>query len=886
MPHNFHDDGAVLLNPAAIDYSQPIKAELYSIERLEEYAVFLADQLVLNKAIYKVRVKAPSLLRRMKRNGETLLGFYKELSRAIHNKEAITPAAEWLTDNFHIVEEQLREIHQDLPSSFYHELPKLDQGDLMGYPRVYAIALALIAHTDSKIELETITRFINSYQTSSPLKTGELWALAITLRIALVENLTRISRRIILEHQRQSLANLRADRFFATFTGTADIKALICSLLDGWNNPLDTNYAFLGQLSKRLRDQDTDFWPALDSVEQKLTLLHSNPEAAVNSLHQSQASNQISVANIITSMRLLSGLNWRTFFEAVSLVERSLRKDPIYSEMDFKTRDQYRHVIERISKKTDIKETTIADQAWAFVKDSKSFSTTNPKMYHIGYYLIGDGKSTLENHFSYKSSFNLEKILTKYPKLTYFGLLLALLTLSLAPPSLYMLRENANVFRFLLTLLVLFIPVTDLAIQIANLILNHLVRPRVLPKLELSHGIPSDFRTIVVIPTLLIDKHYISKLLEKLEVSYLGNSDPELFFALLTDLTDAQEEFTPLDDALIAQVADGITELNAKYPRTYNATYTSDYNEKERAARFHHFHRNRNWNPSENAWIGWERKRGKLHEFNLLIRGSKTTHFVNVQASQNFLKSLKLVITLDSDTQLPRDTAKKMIGASLHPLNLPVYDSSVGRITEGYGILQPRIGISLESSQKSTFSKIFSGFTGIDPYTTAVSDTYQDLFSEANYTGKGLYHVDAFEAALHQKVPENTMLSHDLFEGLFSRTGLLTDIELIDDFPDKYSDYSARAHRWIRGDWQIVGWLFREVKNEKSEWAINKLPFISRWKIFDNLRRSLVAPTLFLSFLCGWAVFPGSSVFWTFALFSLLVAPVAARAFIRSLRTI
>ncbi|CAK9252863.1 unnamed protein product [Sphagnum jensenii] len=281
--------------------------------------------------------------------------------------------------------------------------------------------------------------------------------------------------------------------------------------------------------------------------------------------------------------------------------------------------------------------------------------------------------------------------------------------------------------------------------------------------------------------------------------------------------------------------------------------------------------------------MGWERKRGKLHEFNRLLRGAKDTGFESVEAPDTFLSSIQLVITLDSDTQLPRDAARKMIGASLHPLNVPEFDAQLGRVTDGYGILQPRIGISLESSQKSHFSRIFSGFTGMDPYTTAVSDTYQDIFSEANYTGKGLYHVDAFEAALHQRIPENTLLSHDLFEGLFSRTGLMTDIELLDDFPDNYQDYCAREHRWVRGDWQIARWIFPQVKNAHQEKYKNQLTFVSRWKIFDNLRRSLVAPTLLFGFVCAWFVFPGSPLLWSLALVFLLITPILARGFLKLL---
>lgn len=862
--------GAGILKIATLEHDQPIKGELYSLDRLKEYALFLARQLVVSPHLIQSNRYEPSLLVRMRENGKTLFGFYRALSAAIQNKEQITPAAEWLTDNFHIIEDQLREIRKDLPAAFYNELPQLNEGELKGYPRIYAIALALIAHTDSKIEPETIRRFIDAYQTVSPLNTGELWALAITLRIGLVENLTRLSRKIVLDHKKQNLANQRADAFFSANSEHHDMKALTETLLAGWDDPLDTNHAFLAQLAKRLRDQDTQHWPALNAVEEEFTALNLIPENAINSLHQSQASKQLSVANIITSMRLLSALNWREFFENVSLVEKILGRDTFYRDMDFRTRDQYRHVVERISKRINVKETVIANQAWVFTqlaKGSKAHQAS--KQLHIGYYLIGEGRSSLESYFKYREGFNFERMLLGNPKKAYFGSILLFFALISVLPLWYLAHLEAQLLPSLLLLSVLWVPMSEFAIQCTNLALNHFIRPRILPKMELKMGIPSSARTMVVIPTLLISPLYVQQLLGKIEVSYLGNSDPELYFALLTDHTDANAALTENDASLMSQISDGIHALNVKYMKGH----ISDETKK----RFFHFHRSRKWCSTENIWMGWERKRGKLHEFNLLLNGSKVTSFNPVQASDEFLSSIKLVITLDSDTQLPRGTARKLVGASLHPLNAPEYDPRFERVTGGYGILQPRIGVSLESSQKSYFSKIYSGFSGIDPYTTTVSDTYQDLFGEGNYTGKGLYHREAFEAALEKKVPENSLLSHDLFEGLYTRTGLLSDIELLDDFPETYQEYCSRAHRWVRGDWQIASWIF-------GNRSVTHLPLISRWKIFDNLRRSLVAPFLMLSFVLGWSILPGSQALWSLGIFLLILGPLVARYLVLGLK--
>ena len=407
------------------------------------------------------------------------------------------------------------------------------------------------------------------------------------------------------------------------------------------------------------------------------------------------------------------------------------------------------------------------------------------------------------------------------------------------------------------------IPASELALSIVNRDFTLVVPPRLLPQIDTSTGIPDDARTFVVIPTLLTSESNVAELLEKLEVYSLANQDENIYFALLSDFADAGAEDLAEDAAILEAAIGGVKALNQKY-------------QNSESHKFHIFHRRRKWNGSEHKWMGWERKRGKLEEFNRLLRADANTSFTTVTADIELLRQIKYVITLDSDTQLPRDVARKLIGIATHPLNRPHFDEKLQRVTKGYGILQPRVSISLTSATRSHFARIFSGNTGIDPYTTASSDVYQDLFGEGSFTGKGLYDVDAFAAALNDRVPENSVLSHDLLEGLYARCALISDIEFLDDFPTHFDTFAKRSHRWVRGDWQILGWILPWVKNVGGQYKRNDLRLISRWKILDNLRRSLVAPVILLWLVAVWTIVPGSPLLWTSFIVFTLAFPVFA----------
>jgi cyclic beta-1,2-glucan synthetase len=833
--------------------AQPIREELFSVERLEHYAQSLAaEHRIVDR---KGRAR---LLPRVEDNGRKLVFAYRTLVESLRSGQTISPAAEWLVDNFHIIEEQLREIREDLPKSYYRELPKLADGELKDLPRIYAVALELIAHTDSRLDTNTLRRFIAAYQKVAPLSIGELWAVAITLRLALVENLRRLAVLILQAREEREEADKLADKLLEA--AARQPASLLTFVTDRFEKREVIPHAFVVQLIQRLREQDPAVMPVMEWLEQRLQRQKENIEQVIHGEHQRQAATQVTIGNIITSMRLLSTLDWQEFFESVSLVDPLLAKDPAaaYANMEFASRDRYRHVVERISKGVKVSELKIAEAAVSLAEQAAGNLGNEARSAHVGYYLVDDGLGQLEGMFGYRPRLveSFSRWCFRHPTLAYLGTAFLLTALIVTALALRMYRHGGSTAIVIATILLALIPASDIALSILNWDVTNLLHPRLLSRMNTAKGVGAAGRTMVVIPTIFSSEAGVRELVERLEVHFLANQDEHLHFALLGDFADAAAEQMPDDYALLDVAINGIAELNKRYS-------------KDALPTFHLFHRRRLWNPNENSWMGWERKRGKLHEFNRVLRGARDTSFIVQPGEPALYSTVRFVITLDSDTQLPRDVARKLVGTALHPLNRPQLDATVNRVVKGYGILQPRVSIALLSASRSRFARIFSGNTGIDPYTTAVSDVYQDLFGEGNYTGKGLYEVDAFEAALKDRVPENSLLSHDLFESLFARAALITDIELLDDYPAHYDTYAKRQHRWTRGDWQIAGWLFPRVPAAGGNRVPNTLPLISRWKILDNLRRSLVAPSLFLWLIAAWLLFPGSTLFWS--LFAILV---------------
>jgi cyclic beta-1,2-glucan synthetase len=827
-------------------------------ERLEQYAAHLAALLSLRPRMKRAR----SLVPEIRRNTRTLFDAYIELVEAIREKHPVSPAAEWFVDNFHIIENQLRDIRRDLPEGYYRGLPQLLSGTLEGYPRVYAIASAIAAHTDCRLDLASIQRFLIAFQSVARLEISEIWALSITLRIVLIQELAPLASRIVEARESRRRADSLADRILSYVSSPdAEERELIRMLTNELGSAKEFDRACVVQLIQRLRDQDPNVWPAFDWLEHQLGTLSTSAERVTQLEHRAQAAAQVTVGNIINSMRMLSIMDWRELFENVSETHRILALDPAgaYAAMDFATRDRYRHAVERIAKRSKLSESAVAEKLIEVASHAPEGSLAR----HVGYHLIDRGKRDFDRLCGYRPRYRERAVrfIRNYPTFFYLGLLTVFTSVLLAFTLFSAASSGASVAVLILFGIVSIFPASEFALSLLNHYVHFFVPPSLLPRMETERGVPTKARTMIMIPTLFTKESVVRELVERLEVHWLANPDPSFLFALLGDYGDADRETLPEDEALLKIAQAGIDDLNSRYPHPDGP-------------RFHLFLRKRLWNSSEEKWIGWERKRGKILEFNRLIRGATDTSYIHRTAEPGLLAKIEYVITLDSDTQLPRDVARKLLGAILHPLNRPQFDAKRECVTQGYGILQPRISITASSALASRFAQISSGNIGLDPYTTAVSDVYQDVFGEGSFTGKGLYVVDAFELALADRVPENAILSHDLFEGSYARSALVTDVELFDDYPADYDTFLKRLHRWTRGDWQIAPWIFGRVPVAGGGKARNPLSLLSRWKIFDNLRRSLVAPATLLWLLLAWTVMPGTPALWTAGILLVFLFPV------------
>jgi len=822
----------------------PIRAELFGIERLEQHA----ESLAAAQGVMRRSGRGRRLLQRVEHNGRVLRDSYRVIANAIRQERAITPAAEWLVDNFHVVDEQLREIRDDLPPGFYRKLPKLAEGPLAGYPRVYGIAWAFVAHTDSRLDPESLRRFVRAYQRVQPLTIGELWAVAITLRVVLVENLRRLAESIVRGRAARQEADVLADELLGVGADGA-VAPTALGLARFESDALIT--AFAVQLVQRLREQDRAVTPALRWLDQRLEVQGTTSDDIVRVEHQRQAAMNVTVRNVIMSMSLMSAFDWTEFFESVSLVDEVLRAGPNYAAMDFPTRDAYRHAVEELGRGSGRPELDVARAAVA--RAQPGAAAADDRQTDPGFYLIGNGRLAFEVTLGYRAP-PLRRLLRLYIAAATPGYLGTIAVLSGLVFTLALLAGGASgvgpVGLLVLALLAV-VPASDLAIALLNRSVTALVTPAILPRLELRDGVPPHLRTMVVVPMLLTDRAEVEEQLERLEVHYLANPNGDLRFAIASDWLDAPAQSMPGDDETLAATRDGIGRLNRRHGA---ATDGGD--------RFLLFHRRRLWNESERAWMGWERKRGKLRELNRLLRGATDTSFVATGAVAP--SGIRYVLTLDADTRLPRGAVDRLVGTMAHPLNRPRLDPGQRRVVEGYAVLQPRVTPPLPGREGSFFQRLSSGPAGIDPYAAAVSDVYQDLWGEGSYTGKGIYDVDAFEAALAGRVSDNALLSHDLFEGVFARAGLVTDVELFESAPSHYGVAAARQHRWARGDWQLLPWILG-----------CRIPVVGRWKMLDNLRRTLSAPAAFLTLVVAW-VMPGTSpTIWSaFILATVAVPPL------------
>ena len=821
------------VDPDVAVKEQPLRAELFSVDQLERHAKTLALSHEL-----ETKRSPDQLIPRLNENARILRETYDLITSAVSKNHRVAPASEWLLDNFYLIDEQIRTARLHLPPSYSRELPRLANGSAANYPRAYGIALELISHVDGRVDAASLDGFIGSYQTATPLKLGELWAIPIVLRLALIENLRRVATRLADGQLDRDSANSWTERMLQVVEQNPTNLILVMADMAKADPPLTS--AFLSEFTRHLRGQSPYFAFANSWLEHRVSEQGMTIEQMVQADGQAQAADQVSIGNSIGSLRFLASTDWREFVERHSLVEQTLRGDPanMYADMDFASRDRYRHGVEQIARRSRLSEYDVARKAIQLAETSAS-DPASDRTSHVGYYLIDHGRPALERIAEMRLSPRIiaYKFTERFPLFIYLSGVC--LFTSTAVALLYSSLHRHGMTNTTLGLLL--IPAVMCAayfgVSFTNWLVTTLVKPRPLPRMDYTNGIPPQNRTLVAIPTMLTSSERIAELIEGLEVRYLANRDSSLHFSLLTDFEDAPTETTPQDAELIRAASEGIEQLNAKYSA-------------DRTDIFFLFHRPRLWNAMERVWMGYERKRGKLAALNALLRGRKDqfSHIVGDAAS---IPHAKYVITLDTDTQLPRESAREMIGTMAHPLNRPVFDKGSNRVTDGYTILQPRVGVSLPSAHRSLFVRLFAGDAGVDPYTRVVSDVYQDLFGEGSFIGKGIYDVDSFEQRCGG-LPENTILSHDLLEGAYSRSGLLSDVELYEEYPSRYPVDVSRRHRWIRGDWQIAAWLLPKVAAFDGRRVANPLTALSKWKIFDNLRRSLLPVAMLGLLLCAW----------------------------------
>ncbi|PQJ09144.1 cyclic beta 1-2 glucan synthetase [Flavipsychrobacter stenotrophus] len=833
----------------------PLRAELFSTAQMEQYGRHLA------KAHKTVTGRAPNfLLKRLAENEDMLHEVRNLLAEAIKEEQMISPAGEWLLDNFYLVEEHIRTGKQHLPKGYSEGLPRLTEGDKEGLPRVYDIAVEIIAHSDGHIDIQNISSFLHAYQQVTTLKMGELWAIPIMLRLALIENLRRVSARIAIDRINQKLADQWSDLMMET--AEKDPKSLILVIADMARSGPPMEGSFVAELTRQLMWKGPALTLPLTWMEQRLAENGLTTARLVDMENQKQAADQVSISNTIGSLRFVNTMDWREFVETMSSVESTLRHDPagVYGQMDFATRDKYRHIVEQVSKFSQCSETKVAELVLELANSGNVLYGSANKKSHVGYYLAEKGlretekaaKMRLPLHHAAFKLLKDNRLMVYASSITFITILLA----GLAAYRVYL--HNSPIWLTVIVAVFSMIAASQLALALVNWVATLRIVPNMLPRLDLSHEIPVEYKTLVVVPTMISSPHGISSLTESLEIRFLANRKPNIYFGLLTDFNDAPKEHMPADDELVAIAGEKIKDLNKKYGGGKDIFFL--------------FHRPRKWNKHDNTWMGYERKRGKLGALNDFLLNGNADEFTSIVGDTTLLHRVKYIITLDTDTLLPRDSAWKLIATMAHPLNHPVYSETKGRVTEGYGLLQPRVCVNMPEPDSSFYSRMHASDTGVDPYTRLTSDVYQDLFYEGSFIGKGIYDIAVFEKALSNRFSENRILSHDLIEGCYIRSGLATDIQVYEDNPGKFSTDVSRRHRWIRGDWQIAWWALPIVPDANRKLKANPLSVLSRWKIFDNLRRSLVPFSIMVLLILGCSLLD-DPWYWTLSLFAIIILP-------------
>lgn len=813
----------VAVIPAA---GQAIRGDYLSEERLR----VLGEQLARGEVHDFYGLTQRDFLGRNKENASRILDVYRELNVAQAKGESVTPAAQWLLDNNYVVEESIFQIRRDLPLRFFRQLPVMDIGNGQKAPRALVLAWLYVAHVDSSVSSQSFKALVDGYQSVQPMMIGELWALPSLLRYVLVENLRRLAERVSRARKMRSQANGLADRLLA-LDDEADL-----ALLKTYEAQAQ-DYTFATQLLFRLRDGSQSSGRALLWLEEGLESHGTDAEEIIAEEHKQLSMGNVTTGNIIRGLRLIDDIDWTEWFEAVSRVDALLREHTNFAELDFQSRDQYRTVVEDLARHSSMTEFEVAETAINLSQAAELAQLVpgDQATSDVGFFLVGLRRKELEKAISYKVPGGL-RFKRYFQSLGWIGIFLPVMamTMLLLGMTAAALEAAGLPTATIIALLVLFaLPAGEGTMGLFNTIVLMFLKPTRLVGYEYKDGVPDQARTLVVVPTMLGSRDDVDEAIRTIEVHHLSNAQGDLYFALLSDWPDAQVELRPIDSEILAYAKDEIDALNARYGAT-------------EVAKFYLLHRKRLYNKSEGCWMGWERKRGKLQELNLLLRGDADTTFLPTEHPLPL--DVVHVLTLDADTRLTRDNVAKIVGKMMHPLNRPVIGADGHSVVAGYSIMQPRITASLTTGDNASFfQRVFSAHRGLDPYVFAISDLYQDLYGQGTFTGKGLYHIDGFEAAIAGKIPQNAILSHDLLEGSLARAALVTDVEVVEDYPTQYSVDASRQHRWARGDWQLLPFIFDPKL---------KIPSIGRWKMVDNLRRSLTPIFWVLASIAGWVLLP------------------------------
>lgn len=773
----------------------------------------------------------------MLENFKTIEEVYNLLNEHLKLGINIHPAGEWLLDNFYIIEETVKQIQKELTINKYTNFVGIANGEYKGFARIYVLASEIVAYSDNKIEKDNLEDYLKSYQSKKTLSMDEIWNIGIFLQIAIIENMTEICAKIYSSQMQKYKAESIAERLIEN-KDKIEIKFKNTNRKIEKEIFQDMRYPFIEYMSYILKRYGKKANAYLNILEEVVEKLGTSVSEVIKKEHFDIALQKVLIGNSITSIKEIQRINFLEIFEKINGVEEILKKDPIqvYSKMDHKTKEYYRGKIKEISKKTKISEIYISKKMLELAEENYKKEGENKKA-HIGYYLIDKGINRLYDKLEYTS----KKEDTPQNKTKTYILAISILSILISIILSYILNlKIKNIPISILSFILFLIPASEVVIQIIQYILNKIVKPKLIPKIDFSNGIDKENSSIVVIPTIVKNKEKVSEMMENLERYYLANKSENLYFTLLGDCSQSKNKEEEFDDEVIKEGRTQVERLNKKYPNKEFPIFSFIYRERE-------------WNEKENCYLGWERKRGLLNQFNKYILYQKNPFKINTiqekinnrenvenqnnQQTYEILKNIKYIITLDADTDLILNSAQELIGAMAHILNKPIIDEKRNIVIDGYGIMQPRVGINLDISYKTLFTKIFAGAGGIDSYTNAISDIYQDNFKEGIFTGKGIYDIKIFSKVMENAIPENTVLSHDLLEGCYLRCGLVSDVMLMDGYPTKYTSFMNRLSRWIRGDWQIIKWLGKK----------SPLNILSKYKIFDNLRRSTMELSILIA---------------------------------------